>query len=118
MPKCVVVVIPNLEKVHEVLRAWEALGVPGVTMIDTIGMASLRQWVGRDDVPLVPSLRSLLESAEAAFHHRTLFSVVPDDFDLEGLIRETERILGPLEDPETGFLFVLPVLEVRGLRRT
>ncbi len=117
MPKCVVVVIPNLEKVHEVLRAWEALGVPGVTMIDTIGMASLRQWVGREDLPLVPSLRSILESAEAAFHHRTLFSVVPDTFDLDRLIQKTEEILGPLDQPETGFLFVLPVLEVRGLRQ-
>ncbi len=117
MPKCVVAVIPNLEKVHDVLRAWEALGVPGVTMIDTIGMASLRQWVGREDLPLVPSLRSILESAETAFHHRTLFSVIPDDFDLERLIRETERVLGRFEDPETGFLFVLPVLEVRGLRQ-
>ena len=117
MPKCVVAVIPNLEKVHEVLQVWSSLGVPGVTMIDTIGMASLRQWVGRDDVPLVPSLRSLIESAEAAFHHRTLFSVVPDDFDLEQLIRETERVIGRFEDPETGFLFVLPVLEVRGMRR-
>lgn len=117
MPKCVVVVIPNLEKVHEVLRAWEALGVPGTTMIDTIGMASLRQWVGREDLPLVPSLRSVLESAETAFYHRTLFTVIPDHFDLERLIQETERILGRLEDPNTGFLFVLPVLEVRGFRQ-
>ncbi len=118
MPKCVVVVIPNLEKVHEVLRAWEAMGVPGVTMIDTIGMASLRQWVGREDLPLVPSLRSILESTETTFQHRTLFSVVPDDFDLERLIQETERILGRFEEPDTGFLFVLPVLEVRGFRRS
>lgn len=117
MPKCVVVVIPDLEKVRDVLRAWEALRVPGVTMIDTIGMASLRYWVGRDDVPLMPSLRRLLESEEAAFHHRTLFSVVPDDFDLERLIQETERILGRFEEPETGFLFVLPVLDARGFRR-
>lgn len=116
MPKCVVLILTKLDRLHDVIKAWESLGIPGMTMIDTIGMASLRTWVGREDVPLIPSMRSILESEELTFSHRTIFSVVPDDFDLEKLIEETEKITGPLDEPESGFLFVLPVLMARGLK--
>ncbi len=117
MAKCVVLIMTKLDRLHDVIRAWESLGIPGLTMIDTIGMASLKTWVGREDVPLMPSIRSILECEELTFSHRTIFTVVPDEFDVERLIEETEKITGPLDEPESGFLFVLPVLEVRGLRR-
>jgi len=32
------------------------------------------------------------------------------------LIRATERVLGPLDDPGTGILFVVPVVRVAGLQ--
>jgi len=69
----------------------------------------------RDDLPLMPSLRSLLESEE--YNHRTILSVVPDDLDLEDLVRRTEAVVGNFDDADTGFLFVVPVLTARGLGR-
>ena len=57
----------------------------------------------------------MLEQAE--FNHRTVFSVVPDEFDVEDLICRTEELVGDFEAPHTGLLFVVPVLTVRGLRR-
>ena len=68
----------------------------------------------KDDLPLMPSLRALIEQEE--FNHRTVFSVVSDDLDLDELIRRTEAVVGSFDDPLTGILFVLPVLKVRGLR--
>ncbi len=115
MPKLMVVIVTDMQLCHAVIRVWEGAGVPGATILDSLGMRNLQeQQAHRDDLPLMPSLRSMLEQAE--FNHRTVFSVVPDDFDVEDLIRRTEDLVGDFEAPHTGLLFVVPVLTVRGLR--
>ncbi len=116
MPKMIVAILTNLQSCHEVIHLWEKLGVPGATILDSIGMRHLTQrQAQRDDLPLIPSLRSILEQGE--FEHRTIFSVVPDEFNVDDLIERTEQLVGDFEAPHTGLLFVLPVLQVRGLRR-
>lgn len=116
MPSMVVAVLPSLEKSQDVLNAWEAFGVTGVTILESIGLHKLRQLrAQRDDVPLFPSLRHLLEEEE--YHHRTIFVVVDDAFDLEGLIGVTEKAVGGnFNAPNSGLLFVTPVTRVLGLR--
>ena len=105
MPNMVVAVLPSLEKSQDVLSVWEAFGVTGVTILESIGLRKLRQLrAQRDDIPLFPSLRHLLEEEE--YHQRTIFVVVDDAFDLEGLIRVTEKAVGDLPC----------VLQGRGLR--
>ncbi len=116
MPKLIAAILTNLQTCHDVIHLWEELGVPGATILDSIGMRHLKEHhAQRDDLPLIPSLRSILEQEE--FDHRTLFSVVPDDFDVDDLIRRTEDLVGDFEAAHTGLLFVVPVLHVRGLRR-
>src|SRR5512136_2686707 len=116
MPNLVVVVMPDLEKCHAVLEAWEKRGVSGVTILASLGMHKLRQMrAGRDDLPLFPSLRHLMESEE--YHHRTAFVVVDDDFDLDGLIEATRQAVGgDFDAPNSGLLFVLPVTRALGMR--
>ena len=116
MPNMVVAVLPSLEKSQDVLSVWEAFGVTGVTILESIGLHKLRQLrAQRDDIPLFPSLRHLLEEEE--YHHRTIFVVVDDAFDLEGLIRVTEKAVGGnFNAPDSGLLFVTPVTRVLGLR--
>jgi hypothetical protein len=78
MPKLIVAILTNLQTCHDVIHLWEELGVPGATILDSIGMRHLKQrQAHRDDLPLIPSLRSVLEQEE--YNHRTLFSVVADD---------------------------------------
>jgi len=101
---------------HDVIHAWEAAGVTGATILDSIGMRHLKQrQAQRDDLPLMPSLRKLLETEE--YNHRTIFSVVPDEFDVDDLVRRTEALVGDFDEPDSGFLFVVPVTRVRGLQR-
>jgi len=69
----------------------------------------------RDDLPLLPSLRDLMAGRE--WHHRTLFTVVADEETLERAIAATQRIVGDLNNPNTGLLFVLPVDLVLGLQK-
>lgn len=115
MPNLVVAVVTNLERCRDMIRVWEEVGVTGATILDSVGMRHLKEGQAhKDDLPLIPSLRALLEQEE--FEHRTIFSVVPDGLDLDELIRRTEEVVGNFDEPLTGILFVLPVLKVRGLR--
>lgn len=116
MPELVVLVLDDAGKVDEVLSAWLAAGVPGATLLDSAGLGrQLGAQVLRDDLPLMPSLSSLLRTREET--NRTLFAVVPDGFDLDALVAATEAITGPLAEPDTGILFTLPVTRAWGLHR-
>jgi hypothetical protein len=112
----VMVVMSDIQKCQDVLDAWEKLGVTGVTILESIGLRKIQEMrAQRDDVPLFPSLRHLLEGEE--YRHRTAFVVVEDDFDLEGLIRGAEQAVGgDFDAPNTGILFVVPVTRALGMR--
>ena len=116
MPNMVVVVLPNLEKCQDVLDAWEKRGVTGVTVLESVGLLRIREMRGlSDDLPLIPSLRHLMEGDE--YHHRTAFVVLDDDFNLDGLIEDTERAVGgDFDAPNSGILFVVPVARALGMR--
>jgi hypothetical protein len=116
MPEMIVLVVDDAGKVTEVLNAWLEVGVSGVTMLDSAGLGhEFDKYGARSDLPLMPSLESLLRVREE--NSRTLFTVVPDGFDVDKLIAATEAITGSLDDPDTGILFTLPVTRVRGLHR-
>jgi hypothetical protein len=68
----------------------------------------------RDDLPLFPSVRDLLDKSEA--HHRTIMSVLEDTVDVAAVVQATEKIVGPLDSPHTGILFTVPLLKVWGLQ--
>jgi nitrogen regulatory protein PII len=113
MPNLVVVVLPDFLKCHEVLDLWERHGVSGITVLESVGLHKIRQ--ARDDLPLFPSIRHLVEGEE--YHHRTAFTIVDDDFDLDGLIEATEQAIGgDFDVPCTGILFVMPVSHAFGIR--
>ena len=116
MPNAVFIVMSSLGKCQDVLAEWEKLGVTGVTILESIGLRKIQEMrARRDDLPLFPSLRNLLEGEE--YHHRTAFVVLDDDFDLEGLIRVTEQAVGgDFDAPDTGILFVVPVTRAMGMR--
>jgi hypothetical protein len=113
MPVLLMAVLNDPERMWEVLDAWQELGIHDGTIMDSTGLYRARSL--RDHVPIFPSVHDLLESAED--HHRTLWSVVDDSLDLDEVVAVTERILGSLEQPNTGLIVALPVLKVWGLRK-
>ena len=116
MPQLVVIVMTESQLCHDVIHIWKELGVSGATILESVGMRQLMEGhMHRDDLPLFPSLRRMLETEEV--HHRTLFSVVPDGFDIDELVRRTEALVGDLDETSNGFLFVVPVTRARGLDR-
>jgi hypothetical protein len=116
LPKLVVLVLNDPGKTEDILAAWLAVGVSGVTILASSGLSHhLGQPGLRDDLPLFPSLEDLLQNREES--HRTLFAVVSDGFDVEALVAATEKITGVLDGPNTGILFTVPVTHAWGLNR-
>ena len=116
MPSLIVIVIPSVERCQDVLDAWEECGVTGITIIETAGLNRLREIRARgDDLPLFPSLHQLLEGEE--YHHRTAFTVVDDDFELDRLVDATRQAVGgDFNAPNSGLLFIVPAARAYGLR--
>ena len=106
-----VLVIDDPEKEPEILDAWEQAGVPGVTVLDTNG--SRRISSGRDDLPLLVSLRTVLEGEES--NNRTLFSVIDDDAVLERAIQSAQAIIGDFHARHSGVMFVMPISRAWGI---
>lgn len=114
MMHMVLLIINNLDECTPILDAWEAVGVGGITILESAGLGRVRKAGMRSDMPLMPSLSDFFRSSE--HRHRTIFTVVDDEALVERLIEVTENIVGDLEEPDNGFLFVLPVSRAVGVR--
>jgi len=114
MANLLVLVLKDVEKCPQIIEAWERAGVSGITLLDSVGSRQLRERARRDDVPLMPSIHTLLASAET--HNRTMFAVIGDDAVLERVVTATQEIVGDLAQPNTGILFVVPVTRAWGIR--
>lgn len=113
MANLVVFVLDDVERFPDVLRSWQRVGVRGITILESTGLARQQQTFERDDIPLMPSLRDMLVGREK--HHRTLLAVVEDEEVVDEVIRVTQEVVGDLSEPNTGILFVSPVTRVVGL---
>jgi nitrogen regulatory protein PII len=110
----VLLIVYNINSCPDVLDAWEAAKVPGITILESTGLGSLRQKGLRDDLPLMPSISDIFRSRE--HHHRTIFTVVEGEETVEHLIEVTQKIMGDLNQPHNGVMFVLPVSRVVGFK--
>ena len=115
MSYLVVLIIDNIDDCPAVLNAWEEAGIQGITILHSTGLGHVRRAGLRDDIPLMPSLSDLFQDDEV--QHRTLFSVVEEESKVDQMIDLAQKVIGDLDDPHTGFLFVIPVLKVYGLGR-
>lgn len=44
-------------------------------------------------------------------------TVIHDEGLIEKLVEQTEKVVGSLDDPDTGVLFVLPVMRAYGIKK-
>lgn len=110
----VVLIVDNPDDCGQILHAWENSGVRGATILESTGLGRFKQSIKRDDLPIMPSLRGLFQQEEV--RHRTVFSVVEEDSQIDVLLSATESVIGSLENENTGFLFVVPVVRAYGFR--
>lgn len=111
MKQMVMLIMTNPSYCMDMLEAWEEAGAPGITILESTGLITLRQSSGvRDDLPLMPSLADLFRAKEE--HHRTMFSVVEDDAQVQKLLKVTEEVFARYEADgrdNSAVVFVLPV---------
>ena len=112
MYSMVMFILDDVNYCHDVLSAWEEVGIYGATILDSSGLGRVRNAGMRDDMPLIPSLHDLFKNSET--QHRTIFTVVDSDEQVEDIVNATESVVGSLDEQNTGFLFVMPVSHVYG----
>ncbi len=117
MTQLIFLVVTDTEKTHQVIEAWLKTGASGVMVLDVRGLAHFTHlFSARDDLPMIPSLDDIVQPREEPYH--ALLDLVPDGFDMGALVEATEKITGPLSDPDTGLLFTCPVSHVWGRHRS
>ena len=110
----VIAVVDDIKNCPSLMEAWEAAGASGITILESTGLGRMRKEAAyRDDLPLMPSLRNLLQTREE--HHRTLFTVLRDEEMIDRIFEATEKVLGDLSEPNKGIIFALPIARTLGL---
>ena len=108
-------VLHDTEKLDELLAAWQEAGAPGVTVLESTGVGRIRQNAAlREDTPLMPSLEDFYPDPEHM--SRTMFTILPDEL-VQKVVDATIRVVGDLNEPDTGLLVVLPILAAYGLEK-
>lgn len=108
-----IMVLDDTSRLNDILHAWQDVGVSGVTILESTGLARTLE-------------RHQAHGAFAGFGtffggarigHNTLFAVISNIDVAESVAERVQDILGDLNQPNTGILFVLPVLAAWGLER-
>lgn len=112
----IMLILNNPDQCQEVMETWEANGAPGVTVLPSTGLGRIRTKKGlHDDMPLMPSLEDFFQAEENL--HRTLIAIIRERDIVDKIIQATESVIGDLNQPHTGILVILPVIEAYGLDR-
>jgi nitrogen regulatory protein P-II 1 len=106
----VVLVVDDVNDCPKILNTWEEIGVSGVTILNSTGLNRVRQAGLFDDIPLIPSIQDMFQSAEE--RHRTLLSVVEGQEMVDKMVEVAQEIIAGMDTPHSGFLFVVPVSQI------
>jgi hypothetical protein len=105
-----VAVVHDLARLPDLLLAWQEIGLPGATILESEGTYHTATWLTSMGLS---ALDHLLEAGEV--EQRTVFLALDEPELLARAIAETERVMGSFDRPESGLLLVLPVTQSRGL---
>ncbi len=112
MAYLLVVILDDLERLPKLLKAWRRVGVPGVTLLHSVGGYRAEGWLDRMGLG---GLSRLLERGEVK--QRTLLSIIDDEELLERAIAEADEVVEGFDRPNSGILFVVPVSRALGLKK-
>ena len=112
MTHLLIVILDDLTCLPDLLQAWRTIGVPGTTILESVGAYRVETWLSRVGLR---GIDPLFEDKE--LRRRTLFAAIEDDELLAQAVAEAERVVGGFERPNSGLLLVLPVTQVKGLHK-
>lgn len=105
-------VVNDDRKVDKLLAAVYDAGIRGGTILESTGMAhTLIDHDDGDDVNHFGALRRLTKPERA--HSKTIFFVACEK-DIQTIVDISFKILGNMEEPDTGFMFISEVTRAVG----
>ncbi len=111
----VMLVLDDAHRLDKVCDAWQGIGVSGATIFDSTGVNRLRVARGVASPYVTDDNRVVGRELDS---HYTLLVVVPDEDTVQACLAATERVVGDLDQPDTGIFAAWPVAVVKGLRHT
>lgn len=112
MTQLILIILDDLSSMPKILDAWHKIGVPGATILESVGAHRARGWLSRVGLE---SLEHLFEAKEV--RRRTLLAAIEDEELLAQAVAEAEHVMGGFDRPNSGVLLVLPVTLAKGLFR-
>lgn len=112
MTYMLVVILHDLSRLPALLEAWRRIGVPGVTILNSVGGDQAENWLKKIGLG---GIGRLFEHENVP--QRTLISVISDEVLLEKAISEADQIVEGFDRPHSGILFALPVSHALGIRK-
>src|SRR5512137_2034497 len=103
MAQLLIIILDDLKRMPALLQAWQSMGVPGVTILESAGAYRAATWLDRVGLGM---LDRLFESDEV--RRRTLLVALEDDQLLAQAMAEAEQVIGGFDRPNSGLLLVLP----------
>ncbi|MEN8241927.1 MAG: CBS domain-containing protein [Chloroflexota bacterium] len=113
MSNLLIVILNEISELPVILEVWREIGVPGTTILNSVGGHASRLWLDRVGLG---AINKLFEAKEV--QTRTLIAVFEDEKLLAQAIAEVERIVGGFDRPNSGMMVVLPVSQAIGVFKT
>ncbi|HEX6304897.1 MAG TPA: CBS domain-containing protein [Anaerolineales bacterium] len=107
-----VVILEDLSKMPDLMKAWKRIGVPGTTILQSMGGFHAETWLQRLGLG---GISRLVDQAEV--RQRTLLSLIEGEDLLELAMAEADEVVGGFDRPHSGILFTLPVGRALGLKK-
>ncbi len=107
----VMFVLHDSAHLDDVVLAWQDIGVTGITLVESTG-AYRRQMLTHLGARHLFSLPRMVDAGQAS---HTLFTIVPDQAVVEQCVAAAERVVGSLDNPNTGVLAAWELDVVRGV---
>lgn len=99
--------ISKLDNIHEVFYQEEI----GATTIDSQGMGKVLL-DHNINIPMLDNVRKLIDGRKP--YSKMIISIIKEKDKLDGVVEKIKEELDYFDEPGSGFMFVMPVIEVYG----
>ena len=107
-----IIVLHDLDRLPDLLDAWKKAGIPGVTILQSVGGFQAEALVRRGGLA---GLINLFDQSTS--QQRLLFSLIDNPDTLAVAISEADRVVKGFDRPNSGILFTLPIDKALGLQK-
>ena len=111
--KLLILILREMDKLETILRALQTIGASGATVLSSQGIGRKHDKEGHT-MPVMGSPEAYLTAERE--QSKTILCVLEEDH-IPAAIYNIEKILGDLTAPDKGLLMILPVEELKGIRR-